>query len=126
MYQLLGNLRGFKRKIRGIIAIMRPAAIKNGAPGIYKPLLFTKPSNKLVNRRGANTAATDANDAITPCTKPCLSSSTLFAATAVNKGGAISERAAMGITMATTQAAVENPKPISAIMAAMLEKMRVR
>ena len=55
-----------------------------------------------------------------------LLSATLFAATAVNKGGAISERAAIGITITTTQAAVENPKPISEIMAAMLAKIRVR
>jgi len=51
--------------------MMRTAAIKNGAPGKYGPLLFTNCSNTPVNTRGAKTAATDASDAITPCTKPC-------------------------------------------------------
>jgi hypothetical protein len=64
-------LRGFKHNIRGIIAMMRTAATKNGAPGKYSPLLFTICSNTPVNTRGAKTAATDASDAITPCTKPC-------------------------------------------------------
>ena len=51
--------------------MMRTAAIKNGAPGKYSPLLFTNRSNTPVSTRGATTAATDASDAISPCTKPC-------------------------------------------------------
>ena len=99
--------------------------MRNGAPGKYISSLFTNNSNTPVSKSGAATAATDARDAITPCTKPCWSSATLLAANAVSKGGAISDRAAIGIIVATAQAAVENPKPNSAITAAILAKIRV-
>ncbi len=88
---------------------------RKGAPGRWMPAPPDTNSPKSgVKTSGASTAASDDSEAITPCTMPCRSASTVSAEMAVSVGGTRSVSAANTSRTTTIQSASARPKPAKA------------